>query len=367
MKKRVFYVINLDRGRIWILTTLLVSTLLFAFATGFRVGAARPGDSGANAGTIGDRGFGGPEELELAELGPTTGQQESLDALDPLEANGDVSADAALENAGHSPFEKRPGLNGPHANDGAFARDNPGSQFDSTATGAAERQRDLDERRRLAAAREAAEKRAKAERERRAAAAKSLAAKRKAEAERKSKNSAQKKGKALAKKNSAQSAKSKQSKKTAAPSVAKKSGADKSVASAKPAGNPRSALLDTSSGKLRMANISKQPPGATASSQKKSAAKASTDARPAPAKKESATKGARKTYSLQIGAFSSRAAGDRMAATLKKQGFHPYIVESRGKFIVRVGKSDTAKGLWKLETRLRKNQYAPMRVSTKAR
>ncbi|MEQ9363194.1 MAG: SPOR domain-containing protein, partial [Leptospirales bacterium] len=225
--------------------------------------------------------------------------------------------------------------------------------MEPSSTRAAERSRES-EQVRLAKAREAANERAKAERKRIAERKeRDAAAKRRRELAQKSKASAQKKG---ARADTIKSSPGQ----VAVKQAGNQTGAGESKKSAPTRGdNPRSALLDTNSGTLRMANVSRQPAAAKTSDSKSEKTKAAD-----PTVRENS---ARKVYSLQIGAFSSRAASERRAATLQKQGFHPYIIESRGKFIVRVGKSDTAKGLWKLETGLRKNQYAPMRVSTEAR
>ncbi|HNJ05886.1 MAG TPA: hypothetical protein PLB73_16615, partial [Leptospiraceae bacterium] len=40
MKKRIFYVINLDRGRILVLSVLVTGFMLISFATGYRFGTA---------------------------------------------------------------------------------------------------------------------------------------------------------------------------------------------------------------------------------------------------------------------------------------------------------------------------------------
>lgn len=357
MKKRVFYVINLDRGRIWILATLLVSTLLFSFATGFRVGGSQsPALSGGPARQS--------QQMELAELGATTGSPgdstEELsgtsNALDSDEA-GDLDERDALDDANHgeSPFEKNRGPNQQQQEyqqrqsarqDGTYSLSNPAlSVTDSSSEPAPRRVSANDNRKSKSKSKATTQKK------------KNLTTKRKTKVAKKSKSSAQKKGTNSAnnKKNQKKVAKNKTKKQVAQKQSSKQKSKAKSTRTPASGDNPRSALLDTESGSLRMSNISKTKPAVTGSTGA-SSANAKTAAKTA----------AHKTYSLQLGAFSSQAASGRMAATLKKQGFHPYIVQSRGKYLVRVGKSDTAKGLWKLETGLRKKKYAPMRISYKS-
>ncbi|MCR9145187.1 MAG: SPOR domain-containing protein [bacterium] len=380
MKKRVFYVINLDRGRIWVLATLLVSTLLFAFATGFRVGTSRSGDadllSNSNRSGV---------DMELASLGATTGSPDIGGEYDERgdttqNANADLSKPLELERSeqGASPFEKsfeKQNASGDRnefrdANDSVRdgSRDRVMDSSSSLAAPAAvdrrtEQQRASEkarasEQERLAKARAAAQKK-------RAEAARRVAEKKKRDAAKRKRELARRAEAAQKNSRSPSATKTKSAKEIAAAQRGAKSASEKKQSAAKQSAqksttiatdNPRSALLESDSGSLRMANVSKETPRSQTESQDK-AAKA----------RETTQSNSRKTYSLQLGAFSSRAASDRMAATLKKQGFHPYIVQSRGKFLVRVGKSDTAKDLWKLETGLRKNKYAPMRVSSKSR
>lgn len=311
MKKRVFYVVNLDRSRIWILALLLVSTLLFAFATGFRVGQAQtpmdaerslPNDSLDSVSELDRMDSGG---LELAELRRTTGS-----AGEPADS----------DRVGASPFEKNPA--------DRPARRNNLAANDMKSAGKAKQ-----------SSKSAAPKASLAQ--------KSLKSKAATPKTREKKKQSQ--PKAAVKKSS-----------PAQPKAVAAKAQPQTVAASRNTGdtNPRSALLSAKSGSLRLANTSADD--RKASSSKPVVSKPNTDRQ----KPIAETKTKPRSYSLQLGAFSSRAAADRMAGSLKKQGFHPRIETSRGRHIVRVGRSDTARGLWKLEQGLRQKKYAPMRVST---
>lgn len=67
--------------------------------------------------------------------------------------------------------------------------------------------------------------------------------------------------------------------------------------------------------------------------------------------------------SFQLGSFSSKDAAGRMTEQLKKQGFAPAIVQSNGKYMVRVGGSGQ-EDLATLEKQLRAKNYSPIRVSS---
>ncbi len=274
MKQRVFYVLHLDRGRIWVLATLFVSTLLFAFATGFRVGAARS-----------------PESTAVPQATLDLGEDTSLRALGTEEEPG---ADGTLMDDESDLTAHNDGEIDDPAPAGSVAEEEVASRKDSESKPG---ERRAEEQRRLAALRAAAE-----------------------EAERKSR----------------------QERQTASNEK-------------KPATNPRSALLD-SSGSVKMANVSKSP--------RTSETESARDREPGNTQRAEASKERqRKTHSLQLAAFRSKSAADRMIETLKKQGFHPYIVKSKNIYLVRIGRSDSAKELWAVESKLRDKKYSPMRVS----
>ncbi|MCB1316248.1 MAG: SPOR domain-containing protein, partial [Leptospiraceae bacterium] len=70
--------------------------------------------------------------------------------------------------------------------------------------------------------------------------------------------------------------------------------------------------------------------------------------------------GSERLLTLQMGAFSDQSSADRMAATLREQGFEPRVEKISGKWVVRLGRSQTRRGLWGLDARLREKNYRPI-------
>ena len=85
-----------------------------------------------------------------------------------------------------------------------------------------------------------------------------------------------------------------------------------------------------------------------------------------PAKKEAPRKEPAKPakmYTLQMGAFSSRGAANRMAEQIRKEGLQPYVVTSGNLHLVRLGRSKTKSGLDAEEKKLRAARFRPITVS----
>lgn len=70
--------------------------------------------------------------------------------------------------------------------------------------------------------------------------------------------------------------------------------------------------------------------------------------------------GSERILTLQMGAFSDQSSANRMAATLREQGFEPRVEKISGKWVVRLGRSQTRRGLWGLDARLREKNYRPI-------
>ncbi|MBI39302.1 MAG: hypothetical protein CMF59_06860 [Leptospiraceae bacterium] len=93
--------------------------------------------------------------------------------------------------------------------------------------------------------------------------------------------------------------------------------------------------------------------------------------KPAPQKKEVVKKEAprseekkpQKIYTLQMGAFSSRGAANRMAEQIRKEGMQPYVVTSGNLHLVRLGRSKTKSGLNAEEKKLRAAKFRPITVT----
>lgn len=67
-------------------------------------------------------------------------------------------------------------------------------------------------------------------------------------------------------------------------------------------------------------------------------------------------------HALQIGSYYSEKAASSMTETLRKQGFHPYVEQSNGKYNVRLGRSSSRDGVNQLEKNLRAKFYDPVHV-----
>ncbi|HBS06887.1 MAG TPA: hypothetical protein DEA96_18095, partial [Leptospiraceae bacterium] len=93
--------------------------------------------------------------------------------------------------------------------------------------------------------------------------------------------------------------------------------------------------------------------------------------KPAPENKEVARKESpkkeekkpQKMYTLQMGAFSSRGAANRMAEQIRKEGLQPYVVTSGDLHLVRLGRSKTKSGLTAEEKKLRAAKFRPITVT----
>ncbi len=109
--------------------------------------------------------------------------------------------------------------------------------------------------------------------------------------------------------------------------------------------NPRSALLDSKETKL--SNVS-ETDKKTAETPKTSAKTHETSA---------------KRFTLQVGSFQTKAAAERMLDSLKHQGFDARLQASQGNFAVRVGRPGKPADLEKMESNLKKKNYAPVRVA----
>ena len=86
MKPRIFYVVNLDRQRLFLLGTLFIGFMVFAFATGYRLGDnTRPAFSPDRSGSSLLTPLESPDALN-SETGSPANQEEPTDsdtATDP--------------------------------------------------------------------------------------------------------------------------------------------------------------------------------------------------------------------------------------------------------------------------------------------
>ncbi|MCB1138491.1 MAG: SPOR domain-containing protein [Leptospiraceae bacterium] len=70
-----------------------------------------------------------------------------------------------------------------------------------------------------------------------------------------------------------------------------------------------------------------------------------------------------KMFTLQLGAFSSRGAANRMAEQIRKEGMEPYVVKSGNLHLVRLGRSKSQQGLSAQEKKLRDARFRPITVT----
>ncbi|MCB1167935.1 MAG: SPOR domain-containing protein [Leptospiraceae bacterium] len=68
-------------------------------------------------------------------------------------------------------------------------------------------------------------------------------------------------------------------------------------------------------------------------------------------------------YTLQLGAFTSRGAANRMAEQIRKEGMQPYVVKSGNLHLVRLGRSEKESGLKEEEKKLRAAKFRPIKVT----
>ena len=83
--------------------------------------------------------------------------------------------------------------------------------------------------------------------------------------------------------------------------------------------------------------------------------------KPEVAKKEESKP--QKMFTLQLGAFSSRGAANRMAEQIRKEGMEPYVVKSGNLHLVRLGRSKSQQGLSAQEKKLRDARFRPITVT----
>lgn len=268
MKRRTFYVVNLDRGRIFTLCVLTISFLVVAYATGYRMGRKHP------------------EPPDYAQLQPQSDPlRSSVLMQDELRTDVDPSVPPLSgEPAGMSTslVEGNPGLpeSAPRMEAAALAP--PAEKRESTTPLPLEEKRN-----RIGDV-----------------------VKGKAEVE--------------------------QAKKEARPAREKKTTRKK-----EPARKPV-AMKNTRSPEKENVGITEKPEGTTF---------------------RNTAQGKEAGYhALQIGSYYSEKAASSMSDTLRKQGFHPYVEQSNGKYNVRLGRSTTKEGVGQLEKNLRSKFYDPVHV-----
>jgi len=304
VKKRVFYVINLDRSRIIVLGVLITGFLLISFATGYRFGT-NPG-------------------IESRDLGAQMQAQEEA-LMDPSRQGLERSLPAD-EPALQPPTQDKPE---PARSTREQLRDSapakaPERPAESRRPAEPQRRTREPERRPQTAPREEKNQRNRAPEPRRdRAPARARREEKQAPATRGARNESRQSAPVKEDRHARPERTDAQNRREAKPDQAVKLEPEKGLRMANSGGNPR-------------------PTGDSA----------------APAKSSTGS-----MRSLQLGSFTSRVAAGRMESELKKQGFESAVVSVNGKFAVRVGRSASDSDIAKLERQLKQKNYNPVRVN----
>ncbi len=341
MKKRTFYIINLDRNRILVLSVLFIGFILVAYATGLRIG--RSADwinqerSGASTRQI-------PEDGQLGlESTRTDGVAENTaDESRPL------SDGPAPEEVSREPASPPVDRTGPSHNEDLAAKRN------AISDNRAPSRRD-----RNTASRSDRNRRDSADRRNEEGPARSSA-----------RNTVQRS-------NSAQSRNRSHSQtgtqRETQPPAASRPGANVHTTNTNPANQP--AAPANQSGLNRAENSASRVaanPNSRASAQNRQNPRSPVleiqGERPAsmsnvaPAASTPASTASARSFTLQLGFFQSKNAADRMTDSLKKQGFPAFVASSPRGHSVRVGRINNMAELGVLEQRLKSKNYAPSRI-----
>lgn len=307
MKKRTFYVVNLDKSRILVIGLLFLGFILTAYATGYRVGQKPVADLDKPRDT---------QPLSLPDSGDSiySKQDDSRQKLDEPSGErpekNDRKVDDRVDLSNRFPEKPKPGKL-PVMRDETKLVDKPLAKNSPKRTPVKKKEH--------LAKTEKNEKSDKTE---------------------KSEKKETAKVKSPDLKESGKSTKDPVKKEI---TEEKKETAKKSEKGETK--NPRSALLDSK--ETKMSNVSEgekkldDTPKTSAKTHDSSA----------------------KRYTLQVGSFQTKAAAERMLDSLKHQGFDARLQASQGNFAVRVGRPGKPAELEKMESNLKKKNYAPIRVA----
>ncbi|MCE9598490.1 MAG: SPOR domain-containing protein [Spirochaetia bacterium] len=299
MKKRVFYVINLDRGRILMMSVLIVGFLLISFATGYRFGLGGTADQPAGRDSHSDA-FMDPARQGLDRSLPAN----EIDSP-KLASPGDLSTLPEVEKP--KPEARSIEQKDKHA----VTRDREPRRED--------RRSNLSEKRPA--------KQEKTERPVKPARADKT--------DRADKNT-------------------RHDRVTSKPE--KQRSADKTQTTEKPRATDKSQVArpgkpETKTTKTQASEKNRKPQAGE-----------SAVLEPKGTMRLANVPAAKPASSFQLGTFSSRDAANRMSDQLKKQGFDAGLTQANGKFSVRVGKSTDDAELKRIEEKLRQKNYSPIRV-----
>ena len=137
--------------------------------------------------------------------------------------------------------------------------------------------------------------------------------------------------------------------------------------------NPDTALLDVRGRTTRFNNTARNSASTSNSRTNSSGARSRPaggsirrSATPARATRSRSNRnGVEKIYALQVGSYSKKNSAGNIAKTLKRQGFHAYISRSGSRYNVRVGRTTDKGQIKKLRKKLVRKSYAPITISYK--
>ncbi len=383
MKKRVFYVVNLDRSRIYVLAGGAALCMLVVFSIGMRVGRSSvSGDAGDAERPL---ALIEPDAIDPPADAPTN-TSESPDAslaLSETDLDARLRAEAAALNAGRNE-EPDDRSSAPRQERVYSERAREPQRAESTRrdedarvtslANVAERDVNPEPESRRAADRRAAEQRA-AERE----AADSRAARETRAAERRATERRAASERRAAERRTAErrAAERRAAERRSTERRASEQRAAEPRTAERPNAAPpteRTAQSQNKTQQFRTLPASRETGNASADAGSalltveggavsRETPPASRTPTPAARTEPQKTQESRRTHSLQLGAFRSRAAADRMAESLRSQGFRPYIQSAGDSHVVRVGRAASSQELSPVEDRLRSHNYAPMRVA----
>lgn len=344
MKKRTFYIINLDRGRITTLAILLIGFILVSFATGYRFGNNGP-QKGA---VLSDR-------PQIDRPGPGEGgggkTGSSIYALDDGNSStgehgttSDDNLDRSVEKGfnGHSSFSgpagKRESVSKKPSRE--LVRREPKPERKPEYKPKQKSEYRLKHNKRSSVRRDSEERTSS----RKTVSAPKHSVKKKRSA-RREKRTFRGQTHRTAKQGNSRADRRKKEVVRPQPSKSKKKSATA------PKSDPRAALLRVKRSQNRFANPSfgSEDSGKTAPSGEKSGSK---------------NGGAdnQNLYSLQVASFSQKSSADQTVRRLKKQGFHSFIHKAGSTYRVSVGRTANSSSIAALKSRLQEKGYKPITV-----
>lgn len=322
MKKRTFYIINLDRGRILFLSTILSGVLLLTFASGFRLGRS--------------------EGLDLSRLVPGNGPETSQAAVDNIPEQDDYKNRSPEKMEEPEPemdrgksiysIDEKQDTNRLKP---SFSNSETDKEMDEILSGSlSHKEFTKESEREIAVAKKPAEKKAKLMR-----------------------HNTEKVALNKSKKSPSTKVQKKEKSKIERDKSAQTVAAKKSEKIPSKQQTPDAPLL-----KMKKNSAASNIVGFSNVSTKSSAPQKSVDT----AKEVSSEPvGNQRIFGLQLGAFSNKSGADRYADMVKKQGFSSYVLHRGNVYRVVVGRTTDLDSLEALRNKLKAKRYTPIAITIK--